>query len=79
MDGDWGIGGAGVLPEGQAGPHAPKVGCWECLEAFLEEAEHVMSEDGGHCPHPEGPRVMAAFRAWAADLRIEHFNQRDPA
>lgn len=58
----------------QLGLHAPKVGCWGCVEAFLGDVEHALSEDGdgGYCQHPEGPRALAAFRAWAEGARIDH-------
>lgn len=56
----------------QRGPHAPKVGCWGCVEAFVSEVDHVMVDDSGMCHHPENGRVKAAFRAWAEDLQLQH-------
>jgi hypothetical protein len=39
---------------------------------FAAHVAHVVDDDGGACPHPEGDRVERAFGTWADGTQVAH-------
>jgi hypothetical protein len=62
----------------QRGRHAPKVGCWRCVERFVDDVNGWANDSGlyGVGGEPEAverdPDVVHAFAAWAKGSVIEH-------